>query len=68
MSYARNDGTDSDVYVILMGVGLVCFCKDHFVTGDPRAMIDHLRWHQAQGDKVPDRTFERLKRDLENNE
>ena len=71
MSYCRV-GPDSDVYVIAtwhpenrQHDALECFC------GPPRTfttarsgMIIHLLEHQALGDKVPARAFERLKREI----
>lgn len=78
MSYCRNNGLDSDVYVI--GTRneeqsvLQCFCgsrdaegfyEQPFPTFTLRSgMIAHLREHQEKGDKVPDYTFERLEREI----
>lgn len=59
MSYCRNNGRDSDVYVIASGGGLECFC-DPFFCLEPATMITHLERHRERGDKVPDYAFERL--------
>ncbi|MEK6880809.1 MAG: hypothetical protein AABY22_14415 [Nanoarchaeota archaeon] len=67
MSYCRNNSIDSDVYVIKTCDGnkyyYVCFCsfKKSFSCKTIKSMISHLRKHQKNGDKVPDRTFKRLK-------
>ena len=53
--------SDTDVYVMSLGVVFVCFCKEHYITGSKQAMINHLVEHQARGDRVPERTFEKLK-------
>lgn len=68
MSYCRA-GEDSDVYVIATWNtdgrdALECFCEPAFFTTTRSVMISHLREHQANGDKVPDRTFERLEREI----
>jgi hypothetical protein len=69
MSYARNNGTDSDVYVIQSDKGFECFCKDHFICETEEEMIVHLIQHLRNGEKVPNRTFERFIREIkENNE
>jgi hypothetical protein len=65
MSYCRNNGKDSDVYVIGTRDGLECFCEDHLVLISRAGMIAHLRDHQRQGDKVPERAFERLYREID---
>ena len=79
MSYCRV-GWDSDVYVIGTRNPnteqniLQCFCGTRDGNGfyykpfpaftTRSGMIAHLREHQANGDKVPDRTFERLEREI----
>lgn len=77
MSYCRNNGTDSDVYVILTrnpyaGANVLqCFCESRnpetglyplFTTRT--GMILHLLEHRKKGDKVPARAFERLGREI----
>jgi hypothetical protein len=62
VSYCRNDGVTSDVYVIRHFNGsLCCYCS---YAGneqwDEQGMIDHLREHIARGEKVPDVAFQRL--------
>lgn len=62
MSYCRNDGVDSDVYVIRHVNGmLVCYCclpdNEH---ERPEEMITHLLNHRSLGHKVPDRALDRL--------
>lgn len=77
MSYARNNGEDSDVYVIRSDVlrdhmgemVLTCIeCSiegngEWFVCQTPHVMKLHLSLHVHNGDKVPERTFERLERE-----
>ena len=79
MSYCRNNGTDSDVYVI--GTGgedgdvLQCFCGSRDQEGfyeqafpvfaTRSGMIAHLREHQEKGDRVPGYAFERLEREIQ---
>ena len=38
--------------------------SQRYFTTTRSVMISHLREHQANGDKVPDRTFERLEREI----
>jgi hypothetical protein len=81
MSYCRNNGQDSDVYVIgTRNPGesrnfLQCFCGTRcdscgqytqpFPSFTTRSgMIAHLREHRVKGDKVPDRAFERLEKEI----
>lgn len=71
MSYCRNNGEDSDVYVIMTRDSsaqqniLECFCDlPRHIYGTRTEMIAHLREHQQRGDKVPDRAFERLYREI----
>lgn len=71
MSYCRNNGEDSDVYVIMTRdsitkrIILQCFCADPCNTFATRSgMIAHLRAHQDQGLKVPGRAFDRLQREI----
>lgn len=62
MSYCRNDGVESDVYLIRHVNGsLVCYC-DHPGSEQllEQPMIDHLQEHVARGEKVPQRAFDRL--------
>lgn len=81
MSYCRNNGQDSDVYVI--GTRdpqekqsiLQCFCGERGENGNylrpfpsfttRSGMIAHLREHQERGDKVPDRAFQRLEQEIQ---
>lgn len=66
MSYCRNNGDDSDVYVIPTERGLVCYTHNEpFECGhDPAAMIAHLEQHRADGYKVPEYAFERLRAEV----
>ena len=78
MSYARNNGVDSDVYVIHHSGydALVCYCAYEvvddewgtdvypYVASSTQDMIDHLREHEASGDRVPQHAFDRLAQDL----
>jgi hypothetical protein len=72
VSYCRNNGQDSDVYVIehvgnaKTGPFLYCYCGDgagsQYFTRS--GMIDHLLEHRRRGDKVPDRALDRLASEL----
>lgn len=72
MSYCRANGQDSDVYVIATTssssektVWWCCGCKREGCAVDNRQeMIGHLERHVAEGDKVPERAFERLRREI----
>lgn len=62
MSYCRCNGKDSDVYVyggkdtiICCGCGLT-----GYETSSRKEMIIHLIHDMREGDKVPDRVFDRL--------
>lgn len=66
MSYCRNNGIDSDVYVIGNAAGYECCCsprgipyKYHHYESSIE-MIRHLREHRKRGDKVPERAITRL--------
>jgi hypothetical protein len=72
MSYARR-GPDSDVYVFQTRSDLYeCnFCalrseqpgiNAHFATALPSVMIEHLLKHRAEGQAVPERAFDALRR------
>ena len=71
MSYCRNDGKDSDVYVIMTRDPeaeqniLLCYCSQDFFTTTRTEMIAHLQTHLQKGEKVPVRAFERLQREIE---
>lgn len=75
MSYCRNNGTDSDVYVIKTIMNqLECIgCsmmpiddEEHgqfFQTDSYSEMVRHLNQHSDLGDRVPKRAIERLHRE-----
>lgn len=73
MSYARWGEDGSDVYVYgasssLYGADdyLICMHLDgegSFTCKTPGEMIAHLREHEARGDTVPARAFERLEKE-----
>jgi hypothetical protein len=72
MSYCRNNGTDSDVYVIATANAKTqkpgwwcCGCdfENNFFETRPE-MVEHLLQHRREGDKVPDRALERLRREI----
>ena len=69
MSFARWSD-DSDVYVILNAGGyLDCMgCGPDGCFTLTERMIAHLKEHEAEGDKVPERTFERLRVEAEKND
>jgi hypothetical protein len=64
MSYCRNNGQDSDVYVFGSGIALECcgcsLYKNSYRCQSYSQMIAHLKEHKAKGAKVPPRTFTRL--------
>lgn len=72
MSYCRANGKDSDVYVIATRLPEMdvpgwwcCGCKheeNFFLTRE--RTIEHLLKHREEGDKVPERAFERLRREI----
>ena len=60
MAYCR-PGEGSDVYVYRTGDVLTCHAEGKaFTTTDEQSMIDHLMLHRRRGQKVPERTLERL--------
>ena len=68
MSYARKGQPDSDVYVIACTCGnyecLACNIEKMFTSHNADGMIRHLIRHRTIGDKVPDRTFARLREEM----
>ena len=75
MSYCRNNGEDSDVYVVATKMAEMdvpgwwcCGCKmeksnqNFFFTREET--IKHLLRHREKGDKVPERAFERLRKEI----
>lgn len=71
MSYCRKNGEDSDVYLFLHVGGWLecCGCNldpehPHYIAFSRIEMIKHLGEHRKQGDKVPERAFDRLRREL----
>jgi hypothetical protein len=68
MSYCRNDGVDSNVYVYPTvhsdGELLECTCGEEGHNLTRAEMILHLVKHIQKGDKVPYRAFERLMREI----
>jgi hypothetical protein len=67
MSYCRQ-GEDSDVYVIRSGDQLVCYCNvGSFHCFSEQDMITHLRDHEAEGLKVPQRAYDRLEAERQGN-
>jgi len=78
MSYCSNDGTDSDVYVV-MTTQLECVgCKligrnfdlstpidVGYIARSRIEMIGHLGKHRLAGDRVPQRAIARLYREME---
>lgn len=73
MSYARMNGVDSDVYIFEHAGGFIecCGCRltapeDYEDVGfarlsTAREALAHLEWHVREGDKVPERAFERIR-------
>lgn len=73
MSYARMNGVDSDVYIFEHAGGFIecCGCRltapeDYEDFGfarlsTAREALAHLEWHVREGDKVPERAFERIR-------
>lgn len=72
MSYCRNNGEDSEVYVIGTGAALECcgcrLYKYSFQTRLYNTMIKHLKYHRKIGDKVPIRAFKRLEEEQKTND
>ena len=71
MSYCRNNGVDSDVYMYHHVAGWLecCGCSleedGFFMTTSRVEMIAHMADHREHGDKVPDRVFVRLQEEIE---
>lgn len=79
MSYCRNDGQESDVYVIASGENAVlggarrsvwiCYCGEDWSPGNKsytrQGMVDHLLEHRRRGDRVPDRALDRLRKEID---
>lgn len=66
ISYCRHNGNDSDVYVYpnIYG-GIVCVCTSQGEVFDKRSLlIEHLKSHLDSGDKVPERVFNRLEKEI----
>lgn len=73
MSYARMNGVDSDVYVYEHCAGFIECCGCRLTAPEEyedvgfarlstaREALAHLEWHVREGDRVPDRAFERIK-------
>lgn len=66
MSYCRQNGNDSDVYVYpSMYGGIVCTCaNDRYIFNKRSFLIEHLKKHLDNGDKVPERVFQRLEKEI----
>ncbi len=80
MSYCRNNGKDSDVYVLASrdpkrqkDIMWCCGCEmsrdgdklKGTVCDSKKEMVQHLREHRRQGDMVPERAFERLRLEID---
>lgn len=75
MSYCRNNGKDSDVYVIATSRApemagryrtvWVCYCKNGYEADTRKQMVEHLLKHQANGDKVPQSAFDRFQEEID---
>lgn len=75
MSYCRNNGTDSDVYVIGTARDtkpwwecVACsLSRDRwgYLAKNRVEMLLHLDKHRIAGDKVPARAIERLEREIQ---
>ncbi len=74
MSYCRNNGRDSDVYVVRLkrdkplwecvGCSLSRYGRGFFIDNRPDMLL-HLNKHRKAGDKVPARASERLEREIQ---
>lgn len=72
MSYARMSD-DSDVYVYKHYAGFIECCGCRLTAAEEyedfgfarlstaREALDHLEWHVREGDKVPQRAFDRIR-------
>lgn len=67
MSYCRNNGEDSDVYIIGNDAALECcgcsLYKYSFQSRKYSVILAHLEKHRKAGEKVPARAFTRLKKE-----
>lgn len=73
MSYARFNGTDSDVYVYEHSAGFIECCGCRLTAPEEyedfgfarlstaREALAHLEWHVREGDMVPERAFNLIK-------
>lgn len=74
MSYARFGVDGSDVYIFLHEKGFECSMCIFNATPDSRIykktfdLLRHLEEHQRRGHIVPERTFERLLKDQQEND
>jgi hypothetical protein len=73
MSYARNNGVDSDVYIVKVSDVFMCyhgrdssFDWGYFTCVTRRELWDHLLDHLEVGDMVPSRVWTRLSMEMEN--
>ena len=74
MSYCRMSG-DSDVYVIASTRApemaghyrpvWICYCGNGYEADTRKQMIEHLLKHRAEGDRVPQRAFDRLQEEID---
>lgn len=71
MSYCRANGEDSDAYVMKTGPNSwwCCGCpiseEKGFMTNTLQKLRQHLSEHLAAGSKVPQRTFDRIDREID---
>ena len=73
MSYARFNGTDSEVYVYEHSAGFIECCGCRLTAPEEyedlgfarlntaREALAHLDWHVREGDLVPQRAFNRIR-------
>ncbi len=73
MSYARNNGIDSDVYVVRSSDAYRCYHgEDSAIPNKPNVfhtladLWDHLLDHVEMGDMVPQRVWSRISLEMEN--
>lgn len=77
MSYARFNGTDSEVYVYEHSAGFIECCGCRLTAAEEgedlgfarlstaREALVHLDWHVREGDLVPQRAFDRIREEHE---
>jgi len=62
MSYCRFAG-NCDIYLYETHDSLICAgCTEFYYDDSWDKVIEHLKWHEAEGDKVPGEVYIRISR------